>query len=317
MMNGVSAELRHLRAFLAVAEELSFSAAAERLFISQQALSRTIRQLERQLGTRLFDRTTRSVELTAAGRAMLGSAVRATAAADEAVAMAMRAANGAAWLPVRADVSSGGLRTPAEVLRALRRAEPQAVMELAEHGMPRSLELLRVGGLDVALGIANHAPPEIRTELIRREPVLVGMSRDHPLAALEDVPVRALEDVELLLPSDAGAPEWNEMVAAFCREAGFAPRRRPGATHGSAAAADVLREARCVTPTAAWVDPPGDLVFRPLVDPSPAIPWSLMWTDDGEQRADVRRVLEVARRLARAQGWSVGSAEGANVVDPG
>jgi DNA-binding transcriptional LysR family regulator len=299
----MSPELRHLRAFLAVAEELSFTAAAERLFMSQQALSRLIAQLEEELGTRLFARTTRSVELTDAGRAMLPSAARAAAAAEDAVASAVRAGRGETALPVRADVSSGSLETGADVLREVRRASPEIVVELVEHGVPRGLERLRAGRLDVLIGIADHAPADILTERLRDEPVLIGMSAQHPLAALDQVPVRALEDVELLLPSEDSAGEWIEVVYAFCRDAGVTPRRRPGATHGSVAAAEVLRDGRCVTPTAAWADPPDDLVFRRLIDPAPIIAWSLMWTDDGDQRREVYVFLDAARRVAHARGW--------------
>lgn len=87
----MSLELKHLRYFVAVADELSFSAAARRLYVSQQAISRVIQQLERALGVRLFERTTRSVRLTAAGSALYPSAERSIAAAEEAFEAARRA----------------------------------------------------------------------------------------------------------------------------------------------------------------------------------------------------------------------------------
>src|SRR6266496_3211703 len=102
-------ELRQLRCFVAVAEELNFSAAARRLYMSQQALSRVVAQLERELGVRLFERTTRSVRLTAAGEAMLVWARRSTVAADEAVTAARRAESGDALRPLRLDLSATSL----------------------------------------------------------------------------------------------------------------------------------------------------------------------------------------------------------------
>ncbi len=299
----MSPELRHLRSFIVLAEELSFSAAAQRLHVTQQSLSRTIQQLERELGTTLFARTTRSVQLTPAGREMLASATRATAAADEAFAVGRRVARGEPALPLRVDLSSGGLETGAAIVARLRREAPRVVVEQAEHGVPRGLPLLAQGGLDVLLGIAAHAPEAIATELVRREPVVIGMSAAHPLAAREHVRIAELADVELLLPARDVAPEWLELVAGFCREAGVAPRRWPGVTHGSVAAAEVLREGVCVVPTARWADPPAGLVFRPLIEPVPILPWSAMWARDAERRGEVAAFLDAARATGAERGW--------------
>ncbi len=299
----MSPELRHLRAFVVLAEELSFSVAAGRLHVTQQSLSRTIQQLERELGTTLFARTTRSVRLTPAGQEMLTSATRATAAADEAFALGRRVARGEPALPLRVDLSSGGLETGAAIVARLRREAPGVVVEQAEHGVPRGLVLLAQGGLDVVLGIATHAPEGIATELVRREPVVIGMRADHPLAGRAQVRVADLADVELLLPARDVAPEWLELVAGFCREAGVTPRRRPGVTHGSVAAAQALREESCVVPTARWADPPAGLVFRPLTEPAPILPWSAMWADGAERRAEVAAFLDAARATGAAAGW--------------
>jgi DNA-binding transcriptional LysR family regulator len=99
----VNPELKHLRYFVAVAEELSFAAAARRLYVSQQALSRDIQQYERQLGVRLFDRTTRTVRLTASGDALYGSAKRSIQVAEQAFDTARRAAHGDRDRPPRVD----------------------------------------------------------------------------------------------------------------------------------------------------------------------------------------------------------------------
>jgi DNA-binding transcriptional LysR family regulator len=112
----MAAELRHLRCFVAVAEDVSFSVAARRLYLSQQALSRIVQQLEREIGTKLFDRTTRSVQLTPAGEAMLTSARQSIAAAGRAVEQARRVGRGEPIRRLRIDVSSGGLETGALVL---------------------------------------------------------------------------------------------------------------------------------------------------------------------------------------------------------
>jgi DNA-binding transcriptional LysR family regulator len=297
----MSPELRHLRSFLAVAEERSFSAAARRLHLSQQALSRSVQQLERELGTSLFDRDARPIELTAAGEAMLASTRRSIAAADQAFDAARRA-EGGRRAPLRVDVSSGGIETGAAIVRRLRRTRPDLAIEQVEVGVRRGLRMLRTGELDALLGIVEAEDPSVQVELVRREPVLVAMAADHPLAACDEVPVARLAEFELLLPSDEAASEWVRFVHDFCRSAGVHPRRRAGATHGSVSAAEVLREGGCVTPTAAWTEPLEGLAFRPLVDPVPLLPWSLARRAEDDD-PEVPALVECARETAREHGW--------------
>ncbi len=301
----VPPELRHLRYFVAVAEELSFSVAARRLFVSQQALSRIVQQLERELGVKLFERTTRSVRLTAAGEAMLVWARRSTVAADKAVDAARRAELGEDVRPLRLDLSATSLFTAAKILRRLRTDHPDLPVELVEDGVARGLDALLDGRLDALLGLATHCPPDLNADLIRREPVLLGMGGHHDLARLDTVPVARLSDVDLLLPSDTAAAEWVEFVALFCAQAGVRPRRWPAATHGSAAAADVLRGSASVTPTVAWADPPADLVFRPLVEPTPIFAWSVMTAPAAEERPELRAFKQSVRALSAEERWLV------------
>jgi DNA-binding transcriptional LysR family regulator len=298
----VTAELKHLRYFVAVAEELNFSAAARRLFVSQQGLSRVIQQLERELGVRLFERTTRSVQLTRAGQAFYGSAIRSIHAADHAFAAARHAGLDGGRV-LRADIASSGLETGALIIQRMRRDHPDIHIHQVEDGVPRGLDALRSGRLDALLGLATHCPPDIPAEVIRREPVLVGMAAGHVFSSLEVVPVTLLADVELLLPAESAAIEWVEFVTLFCGQAGVRPRRWPGATHGAAAHAEVLREARCVVPTVAWRDPPADLVFRPLVEPTPIMPWSLMTPAGTDDDWRLNALRACARAVGSAKEW--------------
>jgi DNA-binding transcriptional LysR family regulator len=298
-------ELRHLRYFAAVADDLSFSSAARRLYVSQQALSRTIQQLERQVGVKLFERTTRSVKLTPAGAAMLVSAKQSIAAADHAVDEAQRASRGEPVRPLRIDVSSGGLQTGALVLRRLRRDHPDVAVDQVEEGVARGVVSLEEGRLDAVLGLAPARPGRLAGEAIRHEPVLVGMAASHPFAELDAVPVAGLAGVRLLLPSRAAAQEWIDFVEQFCSLAGVTPSRWPGTTHGSASAADVVREHDCVVPTTAWADPPADLAFRPLVDPRPVFTWSLITLPASHPRVHpaLARVRAAVRDLGSELGW--------------
>jgi DNA-binding transcriptional LysR family regulator len=296
-------ELRHLQYFAAVAEDLNFSTAARRLYVSQQALSRTVQQLERQIGAKLLDRTTRSVTLTAAGAAMLPAARRAIAAADDAVAQARRAARGEPLRRLRIDISSWGLETGALILRRLRRDHPDLPVDQVEEGVPRGLVSLEEGRLDALLGLATHRRPHVPSDVVRHEAILVGMAKHHSFAALNEVPVANLGDVELLLPSAALAPEWIHFVERFCGQADVKPRRWPGTTHGSIAAADVLREHDCVVPTVAWAEPPDDIVFRPLVHPRPVFTWSLMTAPDAQGRPELEALRTCIRALRSERAW--------------
>lgn len=295
MLFEMTLELKHLRFFVAVAETRSFTAAARMLYVSQQAVSRVIQQLERELGVPLLVRNTRSVELTTAGMTLLESAKRSIAVTEDAFEAARHVGKLASARPLKIDLSSAALMTPARILRQMRRHHPEIPLHLVEDGVPRGITALLRGRLDAVLGLATNCPPEVPTELIHTEPILVAMAASHPLAQLEAVPVAQLAEAELLLPSDSAAIEWVEHVYSFCTGAGVTPRRWPGATHGSTAAADVLRDIGCITPTVAWADPPDDIVFRPLVDPTPMLPWALMLSPIHHERDEVKKLLRVAR----------------------
>jgi DNA-binding transcriptional LysR family regulator len=301
----VSLDLKHLRCFVAVAEELSFSAAARRMFMSQQALSRIVQQLERELGSTLLERTTRSVRLTPAGHVLLDSARRSLAAVDATFDAVRHSDGGSARPRVRVDVSSSGLQTGAEILRRIRRERPDIAVREVEEGVTRGLVALQDARLDALFGLATDIPAAVHAEPVRHERVLLGMALDHPLAELEAVPVSLLADVELLLPSEA-APEWVRFVEGFCRQAGVVARHWPGTTHGSVGAAEVVGDGRCVVPTTAWSVPPANLVFRPLVDPSPVFTWSMMLGRDAMGRPEISALAQCVRELSSDLGWLEG-----------
>jgi DNA-binding transcriptional LysR family regulator len=295
----VAPELRHLRHFVAVAEELNFTRAAGRLYLAQQALSASVRQLEQELGEPLFVRDTRRVALTPAGESLLPKARRLLGLADETFA-AVRAGEPAGPV-LRIDISSSNLETGAAVLRRLREQRPDIEVRQREIGVPRGLVALRDGELDLLLGNAVHAPDDVSVELIRLEPVCVMVAADHACARRSAVPVAALADEEWLLPPDDSAPEWNDLVVDLCQRAGFRPRRYPGATWGPTAAAELAIERRCVVPTNAWVTEPDGVVFRPLTEPAVRHPWSAMWS--AEPSEPVSAFLGAAREVGGERAW--------------
>ena len=301
----MSPELRHLRHFVAVAEELNFTRAAGKLFLAQQALSSSIKQLENELGEPLFVRDTRRVALTPAGEILLPRARRLLTMADETVAAVRAGTPDRAVL--RVDISSSNLETGALVLRRLREDRPEIEIRQREIGVPGGLVALRNGELDVLLGDAAAAPDDIAVEPLRQETVQVMLAADHPCAAQPTISVAALADEVWLLPADDVAPEWNQLILRHCQQAGFRPRRYPGTTWGPAAAAELAVERRCVVPTNAWLTVPDGVVFRPLVDPEIRFSWSVMWA--GEAGEPVEALLAAAQAMVHERGWSLPAAQ--------
>ncbi|HEX6867517.1 MAG TPA: LysR family transcriptional regulator, partial [Candidatus Limnocylindrales bacterium] len=263
-------EIRSLRAFVAVAEELSFTRAADRLSIAQQAISREIRRLEDLLGRPLFVRTTRRVTLTADGERLLLRARDLIALHDQLVD-----AVGATDRPVVLDLLSEGRLTGPRILDAIRSAAPEREFRgRYGHGLAAALRQLLTGELDIALGRARRRggrlPDGIATRLVRWEPLGVLLPATHPLASLDAVPVGALAGMEIDVdPADPAAPEWSDLVVQFLELSGARPTAPHLAALGLENQADHL--VRQGVPILTGVDQtalPGG-VLRPLVDPVP------------------------------------------------
>ncbi|MFI5713077.1 LysR family transcriptional regulator [Kribbella sp. NPDC051620] len=280
-------DLRLVRYFLVMSEELHFTAAARRLYVSQPALSNQIRRLETQLGAQLFDRSPRGVTLTAAGDAFLPHARGALEAIKSGVADATAAAQRDQVL--RIDMRHTNLATPRAVLARLRDRLPSFRLEISSRGTREQQQRLLAGELDLALcGSTARCPDGVMQRIIRREALGVALPARHPLAAAESVAVRELTDELHYLPQDDLAPEWNEFVLACCRTAGFAPRRHP-ATGSSAA--ELVKAGECVALGLLSTPYPPGVVVRPLAAGVPPYGWSLRWRDSPRTPAAALAVL--------------------------
>jgi DNA-binding transcriptional LysR family regulator len=218
-------DFRHLKYFLAVADQLSFSRAAQRLNIAQPPLSQQIQRLERELGVILFTRTRRRVELTSAGRAILDCARRAVAQADQVAQLARQVAHGEAGV-LRLGFSSAALYTdlPA-ILRAFRWRHPQVVLNLFERSSEQQIAMLTEGALDAAVVRlpTENAPHALAVKSLLREPLVLAIPRRHRLADRARVPIRALNSEPLIIFPRHVAPGLYDQIAGLCRDAGFAP----------------------------------------------------------------------------------------------
>jgi DNA-binding transcriptional LysR family regulator len=295
-------DLRLLRAFVAVAEELHFTRAADRLFVAQQALSRDIRRLEAQIGARLFARSTRRVTLTADGERLLVHARTLLALNDAALSELRGAAR-----PLLVDVIGEALAS-SRMVAAARQAAPATEFAMRyAGGMGTALPRVLAGRLDVAFGRADGLgrpfPAELTRSLIGYEPLALLLPADHPLADLPAVPLERIRGMEI--DGSAGnvdAPEWVDLAAALLVSAGA----RPSAPHphvvGPDETARHLRAHGLPILTMRGGPEVDGAVVRPLIDPVPVYPWSIVHRADAAYR-ELTILHEVAVDLATSEGW--------------
>jgi DNA-binding transcriptional LysR family regulator len=306
-LSGRHLELRQLRYFLTLAEELHFGRAAAREHIVQSALSQQIQRLERALGVQLVRRTTHHVELTAAGCRFLAEVRQILAHVDRAAAVALGAGRSTSTLRVGA--AGKGCEATRQVLHDLLERHPELEITQVEADVREQVRLLADGRLDVGIGRAAAAPPDVASILFRLDPLGVLLPADHPLAT-RPVPVAALVDERLLLGPEDRASEFDEFVNELCRAAGFPPSRYPGSVTSAQVAADLVLRGRCVQvlPSSCAQTSTG-LVWQPLL-PAACYPWSVLWRAD-DQAEHVSAFLRSARRMSAESGWLLPAAEAA------
>lgn len=220
-------ELRHLRYFRAVAEHLHFGRAADSLHIAQPPLSQQIRQLETELGVTLLTRTTRSVELTPAGRAYLTRAVQILDAVDDAGRQARRIEAGTEGQLAIGCVGSATYSLLPRLVRSLGESLPGIEVRVrGEMLAPAQLAALAAGDIDLALLRPPVQQDDVVTETIRRDRLLVALPSRHPLAGQESLTVDQLRDADFITHVGQGRSVMSSIVFAVCADAGFVPRVR-------------------------------------------------------------------------------------------
>src|SRR4051812_33247354 len=220
----VTPDLRQLRYFLAVAEELNFTRAAERLHMAQPPLSAAIRQMEDQLGVELFERTSREVKLTAAGRLLaqrgpelLSDAERLFAAVRETEhAPVGRLALGVAP-PARFGIGP-------QLLGACASKAPGVMLYTREDTTGVLLRELRAGRLDLVLGFCAPGDDALERERLRDQPAVVHVDASHPLAARESVALTDLREETFIVAGGPGAPGHTAPAVPPLRAARVGPR---------------------------------------------------------------------------------------------
>ncbi|MCW1819483.1 LysR family transcriptional regulator [Mycolicibacterium conceptionense] len=220
-------ELRHLRYFRAVGEELHFGRAAERLHIAQPPLSQQIRQLERELGVPLLARTTRSVELTPAGHAYLRRTVEVLDAVNDAGEEARRIAAGIEGRVAIGCVGSATYSLLPQLVRALGESLPGVEVSVrGEMLAPAQLDALETGAIDLALLRPPVSRDGIMTEIIRRDRLLAVLPAGHRLADCAEVTVNDLRPEDFVVHAGHGRSVMSNVVTSLCADSGFTPRIR-------------------------------------------------------------------------------------------
>ncbi|MDX2215052.1 MAG: LysR family transcriptional regulator [Oculatellaceae cyanobacterium bins.114] len=218
-------ELRHLHYFIAVAEELNFGRAAERLHIAQPPLTRQIHQLEKELGVELFHRTTRRIELTEAGQVYLPEARRVLAQVQEGATLAQLASRGEVGrLMVGFEGSSAYDIVPLAV-KAFREKFPRVSLIVREMTTGDQVRALHEGHL----GLGFVVPPlsdtrDLMVETVLREPLIVAMPHDHPQSHQSAVDLADLKDETFIVcPRHHKCGLYDHLIS-ICRQRGFSPR---------------------------------------------------------------------------------------------
>lgn len=212
-------DLRQLRTFVAVAEQRSFTRAGELVHLKQQSVSKAVRELERELGVDLLERTTREVRLTAAGRVLLEEDKHALEVTDAAFARTREVGTGLAGT-IRIGYSPAiGPIDQTDVAHVLRAHGPDLSVELLEVRPAVLRPMLRAGELDLALTrIAGAVDPARHSANLRPTPLMLCVPQDHRLAGRTSVVVTELEGERLLMASPPGTPYTDLLLERLARE---------------------------------------------------------------------------------------------------
>ena len=270
-------ELRHLRYFVAIAEEGSFTRAAERLWIAQPGLSTQIRRLENELGVQLFERHTRGVSLTDAGELFLERARTVLAAAEEARCTGRDLGAGLVG-SVRLGIATGAQwRLVPSLLRQFGRERPEVEVTVVESYGGTLVRDLRDGRLDVIIAPSAFASPELRRSGLAREPWVVLVGRGHRLATPGPLAADELQGEDVIVTGHRDGAGYDREVAETLAGLGVTAELCRGGP-GPALFAAVADGKALALSTAAGVRS-GAVIARPL-DPVRRVRFDLLWRDE-------------------------------------
>lgn len=296
-------ELRQLRYFVTLAQELNFRRAADRLFITQPSLSHQIALLETSLGVRLFVRDRRQVALTDAGKALLEDA-RHLLEEGDAMLMKARRLSAADSAVLRLGFPEYANRTPLPNVASLFRSRHPEAKIMPTEGYSRSLlRELRQGRLDIAFMMLPPAedPGDLELEILIREKAGLFLAANHRLAGRSEIPADALAGEQVLLGDRSLNPAVYDLVAGWLQQAGVQPRFFKIGGVGAYTYETAMRliqsgEAVSLGVASMVGDLPPGVVFRPIHGPAPHFQMAAVWSRTNNSPL-LREFLGIAREL--------------------
>ena len=290
-------ELRHLRYFVAVAEERNFTRAAERLHMAQPPLSRSIQQLEETLEVQLFQRDSRPLKLTETGKFFYAHAVQLLAQTAELESMTRRVGNIERSLSV-GFVGSTLYGMLPKIIRRFR--DENATVELSLHEMSTmdQIRALKDGQIDIGFGRIRHEDANIRRVILREEKMIVALPEGHPLSLLK--PILALSDLvseTLIIFPKSPRPSYADQVLSVFQDRGLKPRRIYEVRELQIALGLVAAgEGISVVPSSVYGLKRDDVSYKELDDPTLVSPIIMSMRMLDESR-DIQEMLELIYRL--------------------
>ncbi len=294
-------ELRHLRYFVAVAEELHFGRAAERLHVAQPAVSAQIRRLEEELGVRLLERSSRGVRLTEAGSVFLADARASLDHSERAARRAKRAASGEEGHVLLGLVGGATHGILTGVMGPFRERFPRVSLAPREMNTLPQAAALGTGHLDVGF---VYLPPDrnldgLEAETFAEEPLVAALPESHPLAASTRVELSAMFKEPFVVVDPTQEPGWNEQLWGSREGVGFVPKVAVEANELSVALGVVAAGVGvALLPASARGMRTSGVVYRELAPPTPTVRLSVAWGRRPLSPA-ARTFLEFVRDRAR------------------
>jgi DNA-binding transcriptional LysR family regulator len=292
-------EMRRLRHFVVLAEELHFGRAAHRLSLTQPPLSISIRGLEEELGVRLFERTRRNVTLTHAGMIFLDEARAILDRTARAIDLTKAAYRGEVGRLTVGFLAATAYTLLPVVLREFRKASPGVTLDLRELAMPQQFEALRRADIDIGLLRPPVADASLASEVILEEPMILALPVGHPLAKLPRVAAEKLADQPFVMFPRQPGTVFHELIMDFCQHAGFVPHvvQEASQTHAVIGLVSAGLGIAIVPESVRMIGMRG-VVFRPIARGAPVARTALAWQARNDSPL-VRGFLETARDAAR------------------
>lgn len=290
-------ELRHLRYFVTLAEELHFGRAAERLHIAQPPLSQQIRQLETELGFDLFHRTKRTVQLTQAGQIFLTEVQQILKQLEQAIQVGQKTSRGEVGQLVIGFISSASYNILPKILRSFRSQIPGVALELRELTTNQQIQWLRDGRIDIGFVRPPVEENQFCTETIFQETLIVALPEEHPLAKQPDISLISLCCEPFIMFSRIYAPGLYDTLISLCQQAGFSPMVAQEAIQMQTIVGLVAAQMGiAIVPASLQQLQRTGVVYKALQKPTPQVAINLIWRRQ-DSSATVQRFLEVVRQV--------------------